>query len=522
MLLVRVGSPTGERGPGTISVSCDGVVEDNDDCINAFPIGDGATPFDTTGATTDGPSHTACQFDGQTYHDVWYVYTAAADGQLTVGTCDQASYDTDLAVYDGCDCSNLSLLDCSDDASGCGGFTSQVTVDVTEGNCYLIRVGGWNEGDFGTGTLTVTGPGGGPTGPENDDCADAIDVTEGTIAFTNVDATTDGPDEPDACTFFDYSDVGSDVWYRYTASCAGTATVSLCGSDYDTKLAVYPGGACPDAASAIACSDDACSLQSEVTFPVVAGQQYLVRIGGYDGAQGVGTMTISCDGKTITDCNGNGVDDADDIAGGTSEDCNGNGNPDECDLAKGLSADCDGGPVGRPLIGQQVYSVNACFGCHGPDGSGDIGPDIRDHDRVELWEKLLPPTGHLGGPFPGLGQQDFADLEAFLDTVGGSNGRPDLVPDECQVLDDCDGDGTPDGCELDAGTQVDLDYDGIPDDCEPPCPADVNHDGAVDVDDLTTVILAWGGSDPEADITGDGVVDVDDLTSVILGWGGCP
>src|SRR5213593_3515050 len=33
------------------------------------------------------------------------------------------------------------------------------------------------------------------------------------------------------------------------------------------------------------------------------------------------------------DCNQNGVDDAQDIAAGTSRDCNGNGVPDECDLA---------------------------------------------------------------------------------------------------------------------------------------------------------------------------------------------
>ena len=34
-----------------------------------------------------------------------------------------------------------------------------------------------------------------------------------------------------------------------------------------------------------------------------------------------------------SDCNGNGIDDATDIANGTSEDCNGNGIPDECDVA---------------------------------------------------------------------------------------------------------------------------------------------------------------------------------------------
>ena len=39
----------------------------------------------------------------------------------------------------------------------------------------------------------------------------------------------------------------------------------------------------------------------------------------------------ACD--PLTDCNGNGIDDAEDIAGGASGDCNGNGIPDECDVA---------------------------------------------------------------------------------------------------------------------------------------------------------------------------------------------
>ncbi|MCA9291199.1 MAG: hypothetical protein KDA25_08720 [Phycisphaerales bacterium] len=43
----------------------------------------------------------------------------------------------------------------------------------------------------------------------------------------------------------------------------------------------------------------------------------------------------------LVDCNGNGLDDADDISNGTSEDCNGNGVPDECDIATGFALDCN-------------------------------------------------------------------------------------------------------------------------------------------------------------------------------------
>ncbi len=46
-----------------------------------------------------------------------------------------------------------------------------------------------------------------------------------------------------------------------------------------------------------------------------------------------------CDG--LPDCNGNGIDDACDIAIGDAQDCNGNGIPDSCDIAVATSSDCD-------------------------------------------------------------------------------------------------------------------------------------------------------------------------------------
>lgn len=133
-----------------------GVPPINDDCADRIAILDGETSFDTTNATTDGPAHEQCEFDGQTYHDIWYDYTAACSGNLAVSTCNQAGYDTDLVIYSGCDCGSLALLGCNDDTPNCAGFTSSVVVPVTAGNCYKIRVGGFGSGSTGTGALAVT------------------------------------------------------------------------------------------------------------------------------------------------------------------------------------------------------------------------------------------------------------------------------------------------------------------------------------------------------------------------------
>ena len=133
----------------------------------------------------------------------------------------------------------------------------------------------------------------------NDDCANPTTVTDGTREFSNVDATTDGPD---ACAAFGFSQIDSDIWYCYTASCTDTVVVSLCGSLYDTKLAVYQGCECPAADDLwIGCSDDNCGpgQESRLSFLSVQGQQYLLRVGGFLGngqEQGTGTLTIFCEG----------------------------------------------------------------------------------------------------------------------------------------------------------------------------------------------------------------------------------
>lgn len=268
----------------------------NDACAAAISIGDGAFPFSTVNATTDGPNEpSACNFFSYTQvgNDVWFRYTASCTGAATASVC-SSTYDTKLAVYVGNACPTAaSAIACNDDFCGNGGLRSQVTFAATAGQQYLIRIGGYT-GETGSGTLQMACA---PTNLPNDHCQDATPVSEGVINFSTVGATTDGPSEPGVCTFFGDAQVGSDVWYLYTPSCSGSATVSLCGSAYDTKVAIYAGAACPTQSAAIACNDDFCGSplrQSEVTFVVLAGQPYLIRIGGFNGLTGTGTMSITC------------------------------------------------------------------------------------------------------------------------------------------------------------------------------------------------------------------------------------
>ena len=304
--LLRIGGFAGEQGDGILDISCR-TAPLNDNCQNAAPIGEGAFAFTTFDSTTDGPDEPdSCDSLGYTNieSDVWFCYTPSCTGEITVSLCG-STYDTKMAVYDGCDTCppTTTPLACNDDTCECGGpgcsLESLVRFMAIAGETYLIRVGGF-EGEQGDGTITVTCD---PI-PLNDDCANALEVTEGVYPFDNIGASDDGPDEPTLCDFGGDTQIRSDVWFCYTAGCNGTATVSLCGSTFDTKMAVYAGCICPTSESAFACNDDFCNRQSELSFPVTAGRQYMIRVGGFAGEQGTGTLTITCDGVPIGQCQG--------------------------------------------------------------------------------------------------------------------------------------------------------------------------------------------------------------------------
>jgi len=146
----------------------------------------------------------------------------------------------------------------------------------------------------------------GPTIPANNACSGAIPISNGVTPFSNVNATTTGPSESNCSFCCGDLQVNQDLWYDYTAPCTGTATVSLCGSTFDTKVAVY--GSCPTGPdSAIACNDDSCGLQSLTTFPATSGVHYKIRVGGYNAAVGTGTITLSCDGQAVCYANCDGT-----------------------------------------------------------------------------------------------------------------------------------------------------------------------------------------------------------------------
>ncbi len=153
----------------------------------------------------------------------------------------------------------------------------------------------------GLGTLCGSQSACTPSTPANDACAQAtILPSEPSVSepFNNTCATTDGPASVDCPSA---QPVGKDLWYKYTAPCSGSVTVSTCGTtSMDAIIDVYGGQAvcpCPTtSAGLITCGDDTCGIgggPAQVTFNVTAGMCYTIRVAGWNSASGNGLVNLS-------------------------------------------------------------------------------------------------------------------------------------------------------------------------------------------------------------------------------------
>jgi hypothetical protein len=121
-------------------------------------------------------------------------------------------------------------------------------------------------------------------GLENDDCFDALPIMEVLeLPFDTSAATFDGAGQ---CMS------SPNIWYCFTPAVDGMVYVATCGSGYDTMLAVYDGCWCDPLPPLLECNDDSCGLQSEIVFPAIAGQEYLIEVGGYSTQSGPGVLTV--------------------------------------------------------------------------------------------------------------------------------------------------------------------------------------------------------------------------------------
>ncbi len=260
-----------------------------DICVNAISITEVTDlAFNTSTLYTASGENPGCG-GGTDPIDIWYAYTPSSSGTATFDLCG-SSYDSRLGIYDAC---GGSVLACNDNnGPACSGWNASIEMSVTSGTTYYIQVGG-NNANTGAGDLTISLI---PT-PANDICANALSINEvSDLPFSTINANASG-ENPGCGGTAD----PIDIWYAYTATQTGSAVFSLCGSDYDTRIAVWD--AC--GGSVLACNENAyfCSYNDQnsiLTMNVVTGSTYYVQVGGEDAITGDGYLSIFVTSTTIT------------------------------------------------------------------------------------------------------------------------------------------------------------------------------------------------------------------------------
>ncbi|HJT82439.1 MAG TPA: hypothetical protein VJ719_14690, partial [Chthoniobacterales bacterium] len=119
--------------------------------------------------------------------------------------------------------------------------------------------------------------------PGNNDFAapQQIAGNSGTAAGGNLNATKE-PAEPAHAANIG----GASIWYAWTPTISGPATIDTLQSSFDTLLAVYMGNDLSLLTEVASNDDVAGGLQSRVTFNATAGVTYRIAVDGYNGATG--------------------------------------------------------------------------------------------------------------------------------------------------------------------------------------------------------------------------------------------
>ncbi|MAJ28625.1 hypothetical protein CBD41_04260, partial [bacterium TMED181] len=276
----------------------------NDLCQAAIQLDPGIHILDTISASSGSePWNPSCSIGvaGDMQDDVWYTYSPRSHGNLTLSTCDTEGWDTDLAIYSG-DCLNLQQLACNGDAPGsvnglggvCQTYFSQISdFPVAAGDNYLIRVGGWESGEQGLATFTVSQQ---ITG--NIPC-EPIQIAPGSTYLELTDYTlAPGTSVNSACA--QGGPLLGDLWCTLYPIADCTLEISTCSqAGEDPLLEIYSGN-CHDLGTSIpmACAEDGatgCSPGDAQTSVIIsAGTPVYVRVGKRTNESSSTTLNVTC------------------------------------------------------------------------------------------------------------------------------------------------------------------------------------------------------------------------------------
>jgi hypothetical protein len=256
----------------------------NDQCSAPTSITTGTTLTGTNVAATSDTEGGACSPSGL-IGNVWYTFNSGVATLVSLSLCG-ANFDTVIGLYSG-QCGSLVCVARNDDSSSCSPASELNYISISTGTQYLISVGGKTASSIGSFSLSLNlfAP------PTNDPCLGASTLQSGTpLPGTTIAATDDTL--VTACT---PSGLIGGVWYTFSSGSNTVASVSVCGANFDSVIALYTGTNCITM-TCVASNDDgssSCSPASELNNVLITqSTTYYIVVGGKTPSD-FGTFTIS-------------------------------------------------------------------------------------------------------------------------------------------------------------------------------------------------------------------------------------
>lgn len=549
----------------------------NDCAINATVVtASGSYPFNNNGANMDGPDDnpTSCNSGNVFfYSDVWWKFTAQANGFASFSTCGTVPFDSKLAVYDmgtnpgafNFDSLKDAFLSCNDDGTNClesdgvTPYASFLEQAVEVGHTYLVRLGSYDFGVTGVGSIQMVLPLPcslpSTNGNENEACGSSSNA--GCVAGSP-QTTPISSGSSIAGNFWATGGTRDVDWYSVTLTQASSLDFKVFSASI-VATALYGGDVC-GTPFLINAGTGACPSVSSTCMPV--GTYYFaVALSSFDGTPcGSGvfndyviqlTATPAACAPIASGC----IDPGPDSQSGNSSFTTdfglvacaaGNDHTTENSYAvsfPGITA----GQVSCVEFG--VYNAqivdNTAFA--GPIQQAVLGlyRDTNGGDPTDIGVDLVPiaeqPIQLSGGTYmAGLQFDPPVCLDGNTDNIVVVLSFPAMATGSGYALRAAGNTGTSTqalflksaSCAINTFTNSNAIGAGFPDpwvvklngnftSCGAPCPADLNNDGVVNGADLGLLLGNWNNAGV-GDIDGSGTVNGADLGLLLGGWGNCP
>jgi hypothetical protein len=276
----------------------------NDVCSSSVPTLNVSTSCSSTSGdircATQSYSASGCA--SGLIQDVWYKFTASANGTYTVRLAPSSSMDGVVEVRQG-SCTGT-VLGCADVGGGAGA-TENLNVSVTNGTTYYVRVYDYNSSGNttppSTTSFNICVIGATINPPSNDGCNGNFTATNlnvnnscNYISGSTTDASNSGFP---ACS----GTADDDVFYSFVAN-SSTQTISVqSGSGFDAVFQLLT-GPCGSNMQAVSpgCIDATAtsSLETQTYTGLTSGATYFIRVWHYSSGSGTGNFQICVYGSS--------------------------------------------------------------------------------------------------------------------------------------------------------------------------------------------------------------------------------